>query len=52
MAKFKYQYVGAECTIWDEKGSIFLSSTTSQKDLEYLCSKGVDGIAKIEQQSS
>ena len=48
MPKYNYIYVGPECSVWDEKGGIFLNSSTSQKELEYLCSKGYDGIAKTE----
>jgi len=48
MEGINYTYIGAECTIWDENGSIFLSTKTSQKDLEYLYNKKVDNIVKTE----
>lgn len=44
----KYIYSGREYDWWDENGKIFVSSSTSQKDLAYLYTKGVSGVVKAE----
>ena len=43
----KYLYSGIEYDLWDENGKIAVSSNTSQKDLAYLHSKGIDGVVAI-----
>ncbi len=47
MESVTYTYTGVECSVWDDKGGIFLNTTTTQKELEYLFNKGFDNISRI-----
>jgi hypothetical protein len=48
MAKYTYIYQGGDADYWDAKGKTTVSSTASQKDLEYLYSINYDGVVRQE----
>ena len=48
MAKFVYSYSGKPGDVCDAKGKTVVSSTASQKDLEYLYSINYDGVTRKE----